>query len=86
MSHRIVERTDTFTIIECPHCQGIVQVNHSDINCQIFRHAVYKHNQQPIHPHMSKQACDLLHQTGRIYGCGRPFRFDGREVHPCDYV
>jgi len=73
--------------IACPHCGGPVQVPRDGINCQIFRHGVYKTNPGlAIPPHAPKAECDRLVAEGLIYGCGRPFRFDGATVAVCDYV
>ena len=46
--------------LTCPHCQDVIIVNESQINCSIFRHAVYKNTMQQISPHESKINCDKL--------------------------
>lgn len=71
--------------IECPHCKGIVLVLSNEINCQIFRHGIYK-NGTPLGPHSSKELCERVFQNGEIWGCGKPFRFDGQNVSVCEYV
>ena len=76
-------------IIECPHCKCMVYVE--SINCAIFRHAAYKHNQQPIPPHSSKEVCDRLSEKGVIYGCAGPFKLvtngiGGYDAIICDYI
>jgi len=78
-------------IFECPHCMGTILVEPNDINCQIFRHAVFRSNGQPIHPHASKTECEDLLRTEKIYGCGRPFRLvrdKDQQWTPvvCDYI
>jgi hypothetical protein len=45
-----------------------------DINCAIFRHGVFKQTGQQIPPHESKAKCDAYAATGKIYGCGKPFK------------
>jgi hypothetical protein len=70
----------------CPHCQGFMEVEHKQINCQIFRHGWFKSNGQQIPPHHPKAECDTLVQNGLINGCGKPFKFDGTNVVICDYI
>lgn len=72
--------------IECPHCGGMLLIRASDINCTIFRHGVWKHTNEPIGPHTSKDECDRLVAENLIRGCGRPFTFDGSVVRICDYI
>lgn len=76
-------------LIECPHCQCMVYIE--SINCAIFRHAVYKHNQQPIPPHSSKEVCDRLIEQNSVYGCAGPFKLvaNGTGAYNaiiCDYI
>lgn len=73
-------------IIKCPHCSDYVEIHERDINCQIFRHGAYKHNFSPINPHMPKTECDRLYETKQIYGCAKPFRFNGVNVEQCEYI
>jgi len=61
-------------ILTCPHCSGIVLVARSDMNCRIFRHAVYASTMQPIPPHASLQECQQLLSSGTILGCAGPFQ------------
>lgn len=75
-------------IIECPHCKGSSYID--QINCGIFRHAVYKHNNEPIPPHTSKEECERLCSQDLIYGCSKPFRLVKKEdiyiAVECDYI
>ena len=61
-------------IFECPHCNLIIQVKKSEINCKIFRHAVLKSSGQQINPHSPKNYCDELIKNNLVYGCAKPFR------------
>lgn len=71
----------------CPHCEIQIHVAHNDINCQIFRCGVYKSNiDRSVSPHASKLDCDKLVADGLIFGCGKPFRFDGKVISVCDYI
>jgi hypothetical protein len=75
-------------VIECPHCnQGILI---EQLNCRIFRHAVYKNNMQSIPPHSTKEECDRLFESGQVYGCTKPFRVEGEGdtifAISCDYI
>ena len=71
-------------IITCPHCGEYAII--AEINCAIFRHGVYKTNMQPINPHASKEECERLLANGEIYGCGKPFKYDGKTIEICDYI
>lgn len=71
---------DGFYLFPCPHCGGSVQVAKSQINCKIFRHAVFKTNLKYIPPHSTKEVCDDLFTSGAVYGCAKPFLFDGERV------
>lgn len=75
--------------VECPHCHCMVFIE--QINCQIFRHAVYKSTDQPIPPHSSKETCDLLVETDKVYGCAKPFKLESKpdgtwKAIICDYI
>jgi len=59
----------------CPHCDQYAEVPKQQVNCRIFRHAVYKHNLRWINPHSSKELCDKLIDTEQVYGCAKPIRF-----------
>ena len=76
----------TSYLFKCPHCQIDIEVKSNEINCQIFRCGQYKHTGQPVHPHLDKAACEALVATNQIYGCGKPFRFDGSNAIICDYI
>lgn len=71
---------------ECPHCTCLVSVPVDGINCKIFRHGTMKNDGKQLPPHLSKSECDRLAQEDLIYGCGKPFRFDGEKVEKCDYI
>jgi len=75
---------DTY-IFECPHCKDYVTVLKTDINCRIFRHAIFK-NGSTFNPHASKIECEQSLQNGLIWGCGKPFIFDGTTVQICGYI
>ena len=75
-----------FYFIHCPHCQGSLLIKSEEVACQIFRHATYKENGQNINPHSSKDICDRLILENKVYGCTKPFRFDGNNVSICDYI
>lgn len=63
-----------FCYFTCPHCGGEIQVMRQEINCQIFRHAVFKDSMTQINPHASQEECKVLIENQNIYGCGKPFR------------
>lgn len=75
-------------IVECPHCHEYIWID--EINCRIFRHAVFKRTFQCIPPHSSKEECDRFLNEGMVYGCTKPFMLherDGKWVpEVCDYI
>ena len=74
----------------CPHCDGAIFVAAKDINCKIFRHAVYKKTHKIINPHESKRKCQELLKRGKIWGCAKPFKLikkQGKWIPViCDYI
>jgi len=82
-----VSSSSPYSLFECPHCQAMIEVRAQDINCGIFRHAVFKCNLEPIPAHSSEQACQQLLATNQIYGCGKPFHWkEGVLPSKCDYI
>ena len=73
-------------IFNCPHCDMTIEVEESQLNCKIFRCGIYKNNYTQIPQHSTKIECDILYNTGKIYGCGKPFIYDGKNVKICDYI
>lgn len=75
-------------IINCPHCNEYIEI--IELNCGIFRHGVYKSNDEQIDPHLSKENCDYLFNNNLIYGCSKPFQIiideNKIEVKICDYI
>ena len=70
----------------CPHCDGVFIVEKFELNCKIFRHGSFKSSNEPIPPHSSKLLCDSWASNGLIWGCGKPFIFDGSVTKICDYI
>ena len=64
------------------------------INCGIFRHAVWKETMEPVHPHATQEQLEEWLRTEKIFGCGKPFRLihkagaDAIEYTPivCEYI
>lgn len=82
---------DNCFVFECPHCSCYIQVEANQVNCQIFRHGVYKSTGIQINPHASKIECEQLVSQNLILGCGKPFRFIMKDdkwscVDVCDYI
>jgi hypothetical protein len=77
-------------IVVCPHCQEPVTIHRKEINCAIFRHAVFKTSFQPIPPHASQVDCERWLEKGEVYGCAKPFRLvkkdDTYVAEVCDYI
>jgi hypothetical protein len=78
--------------IICPHadCGQAIMIMSNQINCNVFRHGVYKKTNKQIDSHAKKEVCDKLAIDGLIYGCGKPFklRFNGENyiAEICDYI
>ena len=77
--------TNTYSF-ECVHCHLMVQVKKNEIACKIFRHGYFKNNNSQIPPHAPKELCDRLAAEDKIFGCGKPFKFDGQKVEKCGYI
>lgn len=73
---------------QCPHCYGAIEI--IEINCAIFRHGIYKNNNEQLHPHASKSLCDHVFENNLIYGCGKPFKLindnGNYKAIKCDYI
>jgi len=86
-------------IFTCPHCNGMVVVPKGQLNCKIFRHAIYKvtinnnivENKQ-VDPHATKEYCDYLIENDYVYGCCKPVQIIGVKqdgtlnAMKCDYI
>lgn len=86
-----IMKKESIIITNCPHCTTMVVVNKEEINCAIFRHAVLKDSGKQLDPHASKETCDEMAKTGKIYGCGKPFKLVRRDslewkAIKCDYI
>lgn len=85
-----VELDNNLLIFECPNCHLVITVLQNEVNCKIFRHAIYKNNLQQINPHAPKIECDKLVEEDRIIGCCRPFRLNDINniwtVEECGYI
>ena len=73
-------------LFSCPNCDGTVLVAHKEVNCKIFRHAIYKKDGKFIGPHTPKEQCDNLVKQGKVRGCAKPFWFDGKLLKVCGYI
>lgn len=75
-------------VITCPHCNCKVIIE--EVNCRIFRHAVYISTGEQMPPHSTKSECDIAIAEGSIHGCGKPFKIeliDNKWVaFECDYI
>lgn len=82
----IYEKETNFYYFKCPHCQDICMVHKNDIRCTIFRHAVFKKNMKFVPPHAPKEECERWLKEDLVYGCTKPFKFNGDKVEICDYI
>ncbi len=74
----------------CPHCNDFIIVNINEINCGIFRHAVFKENMNPINPHETQINCEDFVQKKLVFGCAKPFQITKQEdkyvITICGYI
>lgn len=71
---------------KCPHCELLCQVPRSEIRCTVFRHAVFKKSGEFVPPHAEKEECERWIREDLVWGCAKPFRFNGKMVEVCGYV
>ena len=71
---------------ECPHCKLLCQVPRNEIRCTIFRHAVFKKDMKFVPPHAPKSECEKWLKKNLVWGCTKPFKFNGRTVEKCGYI
>jgi hypothetical protein len=77
-------------IVSCPHCSGNIIIMSNEINCNVFRHGIYKKNGQQMNPHERKEICDKLFAENLIFGCGKPFTLKPTDnkytAEICEYI
>ena len=75
-------------IVTCPHCECNVEIE--QVNCRIFRHAVFKNTGMQVPPHSPQNECDYWITEDRVYGCAKPFKLyeEGGQwiAKICDYI
>jgi hypothetical protein len=54
--------------------QDPIIVYSNEINCGIFRHAIFKSNLQQINPHETKENCNKYIANNLVYGCAKSFQ------------
>jgi len=85
-----IKLNEDFYFFNCPQCNLEVIVNKNELNCRIFRHAVYKNNYEQVNPHLSYEDCQKLLDTNSVIGCCKPFQIisknDKLYAIICDYI
>jgi hypothetical protein len=75
-------------IVICPHCEEFVFIE--QLNCCIFRHAVFIASGEPIDPHATEIMCTQYVKNQLVYGCGKPFKIEKKEdvfiAVKCNYI
>jgi hypothetical protein len=75
-------------IVVCPHCSVLVLIE--QLNCCIFRHAIFKNDFSQVNPHASLDECNKLINNNLVYGCCKPFRVINKNNNYiaiiCDYI
>ena len=69
--------------MNCPWCNIGIFID--EVNCGKFICGVSRESWHQVNPHAPKQHCDELVRDGLIWGCGRPFKFEGCVLKKCDY-
>lgn len=76
----------SFITFNCPYCNGGIVVDRKDVNCGIFRHALFKDG-GPVNPHALKEELERIRE--KINGCGQPFKItlmeDNFKIEKCGY-
>ena len=85
-----VELIDSLYIFNCPNCFEKIIVDKKELNCRIFRHAIYKHNYKQVDPHLNKQECENHIKNDLVFGCCKPFEIvidDKNKIYAtiCEY-
>ena len=80
------DKETDFFYFNCPHCDLMCQIPRNEIRCTIFRHAVFKENMEFVPPHAPQKVCEEWIKNGKVWGCGKPFKFDGVNLSICDYI
>lgn len=80
-------KSDNIYRFKCPHCNIIIEVEQTQLNCKIFRCGILKHTGKQIDPHSTKKQCELLIEQGSVWGCCKPFKIiNNLYVEICDYI
>ena len=67
-------------------CGLMIEMRYDQLNCKIFRCGVYKKYGKQIDTHSTKEVCDQIFKDNLIWGCGKPYMFDGTKVEICGYI
>lgn len=80
---------EDFYFFSCPHCNEEIIVHKTELNCQIFRHAVHKNNFKQVDPHLPQNECEILIKNNSVFGCCKPFEIINKNnklyVQKCEY-
>jgi len=69
----VINLEGDFYFFDCPNCDSQIIVHKNELNCQIFRHAVFKNTFEQVNPHLCKEECDRLVRENKVIGCCKPF-------------
>ena len=76
-----------YLVLKCPHCNDLVFIYLSELNCRIFRHGVFKKGFVGVYQHSTKAECEQYVKDDLIVGCGKPFLIDETlNAVVCDYI
>lgn len=75
-----------YDVFPCPQCGLDVQVLRSEIACGVFRHGAHRSDGSQMPPHLPQAQCEELVEGGLIYGCGKPFQWNGEVASVCGYI
>ena len=69
-----IDEIDEIIITPCPHCFEEVLVYLNNVNCGMFRHAVFISSGELIPSNFTKEVCERLIEEEKVYGCGKLFQ------------
>jgi hypothetical protein len=84
--HSVAEYMPALSVLFCPHFKGGILIEKKC--CGIFRDGMFMDTKKQLNPHASKAVCEAAVASGRLLGCGKPFKITehGKPLHVCEYL
>ena len=75
-----------YTKLQVHVCFGIwINFEHKTSR-QISSIRYFKKDMKFVPPHAPKEECEKWLKKNLVWGCAKPFKFDGRTVEKCGYI